>query len=743
MANFDSFYGGRQGASFVIVKHFDGVDIPAGSAYQIGWFAKDENNYFYVPLIKRTSSNYMNYAGWGEIPYDGVTIVTSQSGVTSDPLPLKYAEGMKQCFEKGGASTSEVNYGEYVIIDTIVNLGETDNPDNGKVYRRGMNFDSELGGAEYVGQITGPKGNAPELAMTTVEDISTRPYHQIQEYDMTTGDAQDGIVPGKYINGSTGITEYNDEITYGWATIKDRNGNIFGSYIGFTFPYLIPEWNTASRSPYYQLGDNIPMGKNVGDLIDNNYDLLIDNGAGTADRDPSHGDTGHAFYRRWKLSVPKGVKGDSQSQLEVVPTRVYQGASLWDDSSLSGSPVTTADANTTVILTNEPFNIDCIYPYADENAPVAVRKQGSSTIYYCKVKDTYKLQVRYRQTNYDQHQNGDSTMVYIGDFNTIKKIWLAANGYLWVSYNGAETSIINTDNPIKWYESVNVLDDGTIIFTYNTLLPDGITHETQTFDKAIKIIDHVDLDTGLNKQSPSDFDGEGTGTQEIVITWNQETVPGTKDTSVVEGPLNYIMETIVSTYDPKAPNTPANHLLVLYSDPAYRTWLATKYPEKIFSYTSQKFTRINPITSQTEFVTRNDWFDLGYVKGEPGGLHIIGEYTLQSGETYQDYLDDAIPPEDMPGNTPEDRGWAYLIVTPATLTTDELRTIYTYDYVHERWVVVADILPPGIDPTQIIIMDESKIDAETGGIIPKKPEYASLPDTNGLWLIQNNIKSVY
>ena len=444
-----------------------------------------------------------------------------------------------------------------------------------------------------------------------------------------------------------------------------------------------------------------------------------------------------------EINCSKRSKGESQSQLEVVPTKVYQGANLWDNQTLSGSPVTTADANTLVVLTNDPFNIDCIYPYADENAPVAVRKQGSSIIYYCKIKDTYMLQVRYRQTNYDQHQSGDSYMVYIGDFNTIKNIWLAANGYLWVSYNGAETSIINTDNPVKWYESVNVLDDGTIIFTYNTLLPDGITHETQTFDKAIKMIDHIDLDTGLNKQSPSDFDGEGTGTQEIVITWNQETVPGTKDTSIIEGPLNYIMETIVSTYDPKAPNTPANHLLVLYSDPAYRSWLATKYPEKIFSYTSQKFTRINPITSQTEFVTRNDWFDLGYVKGEPGGLHIIGEYTLQSGETYQDYLDDTIPPEDMPGNTSEDRGWAYLIVTPATLTTDELRTIYTYDYVHERWVIVADILPPGVDPTQIIIMDEAKTDVGTGSIIPKKPEYASLPDTNGLWLIQNSIKSVY
>ena len=79
---------------------------------------------------------------------------------------------MRQCFEKGGDSVNIVNYDEYVIIDTI----SKDNPENGKVYRRGMNFDYDpinnpLAGAEYIGQIVGPKGSAAEIDIDTYEKL--------------------------------------------------------------------------------------------------------------------------------------------------------------------------------------------------------------------------------------------------------------------------------------------------------------------------------------------------------------------------------------------------------------------------------------------------------------------------------------------------------------------------------------------------------------------------------------------
>ena len=89
---FESFYGGRPGASLVIVKRYEG-----------------EN---------------------GLSPYDQMV-----------------AE-----FKRGVESTSEVNQNEYVVIDNV------DDPDHGKVYKRGVDYNSEDGGAFYVGNMTGPKG---------------------------------------------------------------------------------------------------------------------------------------------------------------------------------------------------------------------------------------------------------------------------------------------------------------------------------------------------------------------------------------------------------------------------------------------------------------------------------------------------------------------------------------------------------------------------------------------------------
>jgi hypothetical protein len=296
---------------------------------------------------------------------------------------------------------------------------------------------------------------------------------------------------------------------------------------------------------------------------------------------------------------------------------------------------------------------------------------------------------------------------------------------------------------LNFIDHVTIDSDGTIHFWYSngTEAPN-----TGYANIKIKYLLDAEVRTGLNPTSQYDFDGEGTGDQKIGLTWNTESVPGTKDKSVIGAPLNYIMETLVSTYDPKAPNTPQNHLLVLYSDPAYRQWLISKYKtsdkktNKIWSYTSKKFTQDDG-TGNPEFVTRDDWYDLGYVKGEPGGLHIIGSYTLAAGETYQNYLDDTIPPEDMPGNTEEDRGWAYLIVDPTG--SEEVRTIYTYDYEHEKWIVVSDLSAAVIDPTQIVIMDQAQIDPVTGNITPVDSDYIISPKDKGLWFVENEVKAAY
>ena len=55
-------------------------------------------------------------------------------------------------FQQGSICT--VSFGGYVIIDT----SNKSDSDNGKLYKRGFNYSAADGGAEYVTQIVGPKG---------------------------------------------------------------------------------------------------------------------------------------------------------------------------------------------------------------------------------------------------------------------------------------------------------------------------------------------------------------------------------------------------------------------------------------------------------------------------------------------------------------------------------------------------------------------------------------------------------
>lgn len=73
---------------------------------------------------------------------------------------------------KLGAGYTEVNYGEYVIIDTIFdNQNNPNNPNNGKIYRRGINYSNSVGGAIYIGQIQGPEGKMAPLTIMSIEDL--------------------------------------------------------------------------------------------------------------------------------------------------------------------------------------------------------------------------------------------------------------------------------------------------------------------------------------------------------------------------------------------------------------------------------------------------------------------------------------------------------------------------------------------------------------------------------------------
>ena len=191
---------------------------------------------------------------------------------------------MTTLFSQGGSYT-DVNYNEYVIIDTIINDNNKTSPENGLLYRRGLNYTEEVktapnindekyheiktvivdqetttieefkqevyeadfknyikapgGGAIYVGQIVGPTGDSPSIELLNWSDF----INKTSDDEITVLEKTD-FIP----NRPSGKEQNHAQ--YGYCNIADSNGNIIGAYLSFDFPYTVFEVSAESVSPY-------------------------------------------------------------------------------------------------------------------------------------------------------------------------------------------------------------------------------------------------------------------------------------------------------------------------------------------------------------------------------------------------------------------------------------------------------------------------------------------------------------
>ena len=764
--SFESFYGGRQGASFVIVEHFDGIDIPENSVYKNTYYAVNEDKIVKYPFIQKTEKNFLNY-DWTCITLNGssIEVVYNNGTIGTENLETVYQEGMRQCFEQGGDTTNIVNYGEYIIIDTI----NKDNPDNGKIFRRGMNFDYDpinnpLAGAEYIGQVVGPKGSTAEIDIVSYKTATDYIPHQEREYTIETDNQ--GLVPGVNIN----RTVYEDKIHYAWTTIRDDAGNVDTYQIGFKFPYLIPEISGSWRKPYYTQEDynlgRIDNPNLIGTVInyEDNFDLFIDNGENTDDRIPDHGDTGHPFYRKWKINIPKGIKGDSFSELKIFPTIVTKGSNVYpnvdDQGNLSGIPVEL----------NEDIVIE-ISSYWDTFNKGYVTINLNGITYYARLTDTAELHYGCLLTWYDNYENGQYRWIDVGPYKNIDHIHLSQDGFLTIYYTSGQldnTDVETVQEQVTWPSQVTLSQEGVLKFLYNNKLldnaypvppadgtldrNDGSYNFIMPWIKQVKLfnngtfnfkfnndrlydstdpdwdsLDHTLYkpviawikDVQINENGtvtfiycddtpgvPHRFDAshkikyltdvsintgvdEGEGNQKVHLTWNTiDSDTGEPEEKDIGRPLNYIVESLISIPNAAAPSAPYRHLLVYYSDPALRQSMRSKW----VTYPSEK----------EPGIIRTEWVDLGTVKGENTGIHILKN--VSSMDELKDEDENWIPPERVPDSSgvrvlnPEAAGWS------CTLRDPETGNLYYlfYDYDSQEWYRGTAVDPSSIDPSYVI-----------------------------------------
>lgn len=184
-------------------------------------------------------------------------------------------------FKQGGEYTT-VAFDEYVLINST-------DEDNGKVYRRGYDYNNEMGGAIYVGNIIGPvgprgpRGYAPLISLEDYQTVEERPEEK-QEGSYTL--QEKNLLPGKYEE--NGLEKFNDSINWICCSFLSEDQESSYAYVGFTFPYTVIDFEAEHVSAYFE-------------------DTLIQR----------IDDKTHPFYQKMKLFLPQGKHGDAIRNIRI------------------------------------------------------------------------------------------------------------------------------------------------------------------------------------------------------------------------------------------------------------------------------------------------------------------------------------------------------------------------------------------------------------------------------------------
>ena len=268
---------------------------------------------------------------------------------------------MVDAFQQGG-SYNEVNYGQYVIIDTVANNHQPSNPQNGIIYRRGLNyterfnpnnlpvnengainkedldendqkiyyivtldednnqlytFDDQTyysnfstfvqnpgGGAEYIGQIVGPQGQAPQLSILNWEEFLEK-YQDPAAANLHKDSYEVNPPAGAQFDENGDVIEESiiDVMQYGYLDIQDEYGNIIGSYIAIDFPHSVFKYHAESIEPYEQGYATYDEEEEVWKYTD-----LISEDEISQD---------HPFFWQYDIKVPKGIRGQDIEEFDV------------------------------------------------------------------------------------------------------------------------------------------------------------------------------------------------------------------------------------------------------------------------------------------------------------------------------------------------------------------------------------------------------------------------------------------
>lgn len=583
------------------------------------------------------------YSFYGGRPGNSFTIVTSFSTV----------QEMITAFQ-GGPAYTNVHYDEYVIINTE----DKNNPTNGQIYRRGYDYNNDMGGAELIGTIVGPAGKAPLLTMDdykTIDDMQGTEglvddeeghYISMKSKGQLTID-NNGLIPGKDEE-----ENFHDTIKWVSYSFRDSKGRDTVAHIGFKIPYPVIDFETS----------NI-------DFWDSIETIRID-------------DKTHPFYEKWKINMPRGQKGDSFQNFRIITpsggdvenykTTEEMAEDIRNDAEIlvydyyvyndsQGNPIdipqkktfyigdynviesidVSQDGTLTVAYThNVDQHFDNMIKWIEN---VTLANDGVLSLKYNNQEEVTNLnQIKwitglyletdgtlYARYNYGedeaitapptQSEDGQSEEIS-GDAISLKwitDVQLSSNGIITVHYNNGDAEVINNDDPLKFINNIELSNDGIITVEYNTLKnseqpEEGNVTEEINADKPIKWISGVDItDQNATEQSNRGklIVNYNNGDQDI-LDMRYPTNIEIDETLDEEHPENqYKIKTTYSNGDINYSASPINYIKkMLVSSNGH---LLAQYTD--YNQNTGASTTINNVTQ--------DWADLGIVSPEAFGFN--------------------------------------------------------------------------------------------------------------------------
>ena len=243
-----------------------------------------------------------------------------------------------------------------------------------------------------------------------------------------------GTNPVCPLNENNENNPYQDTIDWTYCTVRNENLEDSTAYVGFRFASPVIEFETESVDAYYNRSDMIgnPIAGTL-PRITNNFENL-----NLITRDQSQEEIEqHPFYSKWKINIPKGLKGESIHNLRVTTAAEEQ-----------------------------------VYAFKlDNNGNFVYNKYGEIQVEDYEGKDDDLTRPRqiivFDYISYDRVKDGEKYTIYLGDFNQVSSVELKHNGQLIFDYTHDNIQPIPSKDWIHWIDKVIFNNDGTITVTFN------------------------------------------------------------------------------------------------------------------------------------------------------------------------------------------------------------------------------------------------------------------------------------